>query len=109
MKAGSLDSELKYLVEKSEPRPHRAQIKSENLAYRTWLEIYRENGQKQGTPARLEAQRVGGDHASLLHHGCGDGPQVLEELPGLTGAQSLDVSHDPVVGLRSERERFDRG
>lgn len=36
---------IKYLVETSEPRSDRAQIKSENLAYKTWLEIYRENGQ----------------------------------------------------------------
>ena len=34
----------------------------------------------------LEAQRVRGDHAPVLHHGGGDGTQVLEELLGLAGA-----------------------
>lgn len=53
---------------------------------------------------RLETQRVRGHHAAVLHHGCRDGPHVLEELPGLAGAQRLDVSHDPVIGLRSEEK-----
>lgn len=75
-------------------------VQSENSAYGTWLE-WKKN-QNMETPVRSEAQRVRGDHAPLLHHGCRDGPQVLEELSGLTGVQSLDVSHDPVVGLRSE-------
>lgn len=76
-------------------------VQSENSAYGTWLE-WRKKNQNMETPVRSEAQRVRGDHAPLLHHGCRDGPQVLEELSGLTGVQSLDVSHDPVVGLRSE-------
>lgn len=49
----------------------------------------------------LEAQWVRGDHSSVLHHGCGDGPQILEDLPGLTGAQGLDLPHDPVMGLHA--------
>lgn len=53
-----------------------------------------------GMCLRLETQWVSRHHASILHHGCRDGPQVLEDLPGLAGAQSLDVTHDPVVGLK---------
>ena len=56
-----------------------------------------------GGVVRLETQRVRGDHPPRLHHGCRDGFHVLEELSGLTGAQGLDVSHDPIVGLRDGR------
>lgn len=49
---------------------------------------------------RSEAQRVRGHHAAVLHHGGADGPQVLEELLGFPGAQSLDVSQDPLVRLQ---------
>ncbi len=56
----------------------------------------------EGIAVRLETQRVRGHRAAVLHHRCRDGPHVLEELSGLAGAQRLDVSHDPVVGLRSQ-------
>ena len=48
----------------------------------------------------LEAQGVRRHHSSVLHHGRGDGFQVLEHLRGGAGLQSLAVVHDPVVGLR---------
>lgn len=55
-----------------------------------------------GSVVCLETQRVRSHHSSVLHHGCRDSPHVLEELSGLAGAQSLDVTHDPLVGLGSE-------
>lgn len=56
----------------------------------------------QGSVVRSETQWVRRHHPAILHHGCRDGPHVLEELPGVAGAQSCDVSHDPVMGLGSE-------
>lgn len=41
-------------------------------------------------------------HCSVLHHGCRDGSQVLEQPSGLTGAQRLDVMHYPLMRLRDE-------
>lgn len=65
---------------------------------------YRENlATRRGTrevEVRSEAQRVRGHHAAVLHHGGADGSQVLEELLGIPGAQSLDVSQDPLVRLQ---------
>jgi len=49
----------------------------------------------------LETQRVRRDHSSVLHHRRRDGPQVLEELSGLAGAQSLNVLNDSLMGLHT--------
>lgn len=54
-----------------------------------------------------EAQRVGGHHAAVLHHGGADGSQVVEELLGLARAQSLDVGQDPLVRLEEESGQRD--
>lgn len=53
---------------------------------------------------RSEAQRVRRHHPSILHHGSTDGPQVLEELSGLAGAQSPDVDHDPLMALKGQSQ-----
>lgn len=50
----------------------------------------------------LETQGVRRHHSSVLHHGRGDGAQVLEESPGVAGVEHLDVVHDSVVGLGDE-------
>lgn len=55
-----------------------------------------------GSVLRLETQRVRSHHSSVLHHARRDGPHVLEEMSGLARAQILDVSHDPLVGLRDD-------
>lgn len=47
-----------------------------------------------------ESQGVRRHHPSVLHHSSRQGLQVAEELLGLTGAQQLNVPHDPVVGLK---------
>lgn len=57
---------------------------------------------------RLETQRVAGHHASVFHQRRRDGPQVLEDLPGFAGAQTLHVSHDPLVGLGMGMEKDGR-
>lgn len=41
------------------------------------------------------------DHTSVVHHGCGDGLQVPEDIFGLTGAQVLDLSQNPIMGLNA--------
>lgn len=62
------------------------------------------NEGKTDVEVRLEAQRVRRHHPSILHHGSTDGPQVLEELSGLAGAQSLDVEHDPLMPLKGQTQ-----
>lgn len=60
------------------------------------------NEGKTDVEVRLEAQRVRRHHPSILHHSSTDGPQVLEELSGLAGAQSLDVDHDSLMSLKRQ-------
>lgn len=75
------------------------------VATRTQSEIQTSGNEgKTDVEVRSEAQRVRRHHPSILHHGSTDGPQVLEELSGLTGAQSLDVDHDPLMRLKGQSQ-----
>lgn len=76
---------------------------SPRVATRTRSEIQASGNEgKTDVEVCLEAQRVRRHYASILHHGSTDGPQVLEELSGLAGAQSLDVDHDPLMRLKGQ-------
>lgn len=50
----------------------------------------------------LEPEGMSGHDPSVLNHRCRDGLQVLEVLPRPAGAQLLDVSRDPPVGLEED-------